>query len=1311
MDFYRIDEEWRKSEIIISPVFEVKRSKDLMVRGKGFYAIWDSAANLWSTDEYDVARLVDAEIDAYLEAFKTKHPGTKPTVRYMRDFSSNSWKEFRKYLAHLSDCNNTLDDHVTFTNSEVKRRDYVSKKVPYPLEAGSIEAYDELISTLYDPAEREKLEWAIGSIVSGDSRTIQKFIVLYGEAGAGKSTVLNIIQKLFEGYYTTFEAKALTSANNQFATEAFRNNPLVAIQHDGDLSRIEDNSKLNSIVSHEEMQMNEKYKSSYTSRINAFLFMATNKPVKITDAKSGIIRRLIDVKPSGRRVPARRYQTLVNQMEFELGAIANHCLEVYRELGKSYYNSYRPLEMMEKTDVFYNFVEDNFLIFKEQDGITLSQAYTMYKAYCEETALEFKLPRYKFREELKNYFSKFEPMTRVDGAVTRSYYSGFMASIFTQAEGVKTKEVKEGVLSLVLEEKNSVLDDILGDCPAQYATDDGKPISQWDSVKTALKDINTRETHYVRPPIEHIVIDFDLKGADGQKDPQKNLEAAAQWPATYAEFSRGGGIHLHYIYSGDPNTLSRVFGDGIEIKVFVGKSSLRRKLSLCNNIPIATLNGGLPLKGVKVINADSVKSEVGLRKLIVRNLRKEIHPGTKPSIDFIHKLLEDAYSSGMKYDVSDMRPAVMVFANNSTNQSEYCVKLVTQMKFASEEPSEAVLNEDQPIVFFDVEVYPNLFIVCWKYDDESTSCQRMINPTPKEIEALLNTRLIGFNCRRYDNHILYARYIGYTNEQLFELSQRIINKSRNAMFGEAYNLSYADVFDFSTEKMSLKKFEVDLGLHHQEMDLPWDQPVPKELWMKVAEYCDNDVIATQAVFHAKKDDWAGRQILAALTGMTPNDSTQALTSRFIFGAEKNPQEQFVYTDLSKMFPGYEFKFGVSSYRGENPSEGGYVYAEPGIHTNVAVLDVASMHPHSIKELNLFGPYTQRFYDLVLARLAVKHRDWETAGKMLNGALKPYLSEESADGLSHALKIAINSVYGLTSASFDTKFKDRRNIDNIVAKRGALFMIDLKHAVQEQGFTVAHIKTDSIKIPNATPEIIKFVMDFGAKYGYTFEHETTYERMCLVNDAVYISYFWGWNKKMKANVWQWNATGAQFQEPYIFKTLFSKEPIVFDDLTQRRAVESVMYLDMNEQLPDVSIFEKELAKFAEDGSRKNPAYPTLTADDIRAEIAKGHNYLFVGKVGNFCPIKPGCGGGLLMRYANDKYYSVTGTKGYRWLEAELVKKLGRDSDIDMTYFTKILDKAISAIAEYGDAEWFINGIPTQPIAETSDPDTIISLLVK
>ena len=84
-------------------------------------------------------------------------------------------------------------------------------------------------------------------------------------AGTGKSTVLNIIQQLFEGYYSVFDAKALGSSSNAFALEAFKDNPLVAIQHDGDLSKIEDNTRLNSLVSHERMTVNVKFKSTYSN--------------------------------------------------------------------------------------------------------------------------------------------------------------------------------------------------------------------------------------------------------------------------------------------------------------------------------------------------------------------------------------------------------------------------------------------------------------------------------------------------------------------------------------------------------------------------------------------------------------------------------------------------------------------------------------------------------------------------------------------------------------------------------------------------------------------------------------------------------------------------------------------------------------------------------------------------------------------------------------------------------------------------------------------------------------------------------------
>ena len=1240
MDFYRIIEKHSKNDVIeIYPDFKACRSKDLMIRGKSFYAVWDEDKNIWSTDEYDIQRLVDQELEQYKKKIEKKRSGNIE-IKRMINFSSNMWKNYRSFIREMSDNAHQLDENLTFTNSNVKKSDYVSRKLSYALEESPIAAYDEMMKTLYEPEERQKLEWAIGSIIAGDSKNIQKFIVLYGETGTGKSTFLNILQKLFEGYYTTFEAKTLTSASNSFSTEMFKTNPLVAIQHDGDLSRIEDNTKLNSIISHEEMTMNEKYKPAYMARSNAFLFMGTNKPVKITDAKSGIIRRLIDVRPSGNKLPNKRYHILMSQIDFELGGIAWYCLQVYKKLGKNYYSNYRPLDMMYQTDVFFNFVESNYHFLKEQDGISLSQAYDMYKIYCDEALIDFKFPRHKFREELKSYFCSFSDIKRVDGKQIRSYYNGFIIDKFT----INEKKEEEQPLSLVLDNTSSLIDTLFSDCLAQYANQYNTPEKKWAEVTTKLSEINTKELHYVKLPKNYIVIDFDLKDEMGLKSMELNLEAASKWPPTYSEFSKSGsGVHLHYYYEGDISKISRVYSEDIEIKTFIGQSSLRRKLSKCNTLPITKIKTGLPLKGDKMINLDAIQSETKIRDLILRNLKKEIHPSTKPSIDFIWKILDDAYKSGIKYDVTDLKQKILVFANNSTNQSDYCIKLISKMRFMSDEPNKPVENyQSNEFIFFDVEVFPNLFIVVWK--KENGEPVKMINPSANEIKDLMSFKLIGFNNRRYDNHILYARYLGYDNFQLFQLSQKIINGSHNCLFGEAYNISYTDVYDFSSKKQSLKKFQIELKINHQELGFKWDEEVAEYLWDKVADYCVNDVISLQKVFEARAQDFVARLILSDLSGLTPNDTTKTHTAKIIFGDDKNPSDKFVYTDLSEDFPGYTFNNGKSLYKNEDPGEGGYVYAEPGMYSNVTVLDVASMHPTSLVCLNMFGPYTKNFKELLDARLAIKHKQYDKVKNMLGGILTKYLvNETDSTALSYALKIIINIVYGLTSAKFDNKFKDLRNKDNIVAKRGALFMIDLKNEVQQKGFKVIHIKTDSIKIPNASQEIITFVMEFGKKYGYTFEQEDFYERFCLVNNAVYIAK----NKKG-----EWITVGEQFTKPYVFKTLFSKEEIVFTDLIETKNVSTSLYLDMNENMKE-----------------------------------EEHNYHFVGKTGAFCPIKSGCGGGLLLREKNGKYYAADGTKGFRWLESDMVKTLNREVDIDLNYYHILVNAAVEDISKFGDFEWF------------------------
>lgn len=1352
MDFYELKCKNTKNGLNVYPDFQVGKSKDLMVRGGDFYAIWDEETKIWTTDEFKVIDVVDNDLNDYIN----KSNSDKITASYMKDMHSGSWNMYKKYLKLCPDNNHQLDTKVLFANSNVKKSDYASRKLPYNLEKGPIDAYETLMNTLYSPEEREKIEWAIGAIISGDSKKIQKFLVFYGPAGTGKSTVLNIIQMMFDGYCVSFKSNDLVNGMNTFATDAFASNPLIAIEHDGDLSNIKDNSVLNTLVSHETIIINQKFKSKYEIKPITFLLMGSNKPVKITDAKSGLIRRIIDVHPTGNKIPKREYDKLMEQVTEEFGAIAYHCLNKYEELGFSYYQNYRPLEMMFETDQFFNFVEDNFDILSDPEGISLKHAYDIYKNYCEETGASYKLQMYKFKAELKNYFNVTkERYTDSDGRRLGYYFMDFDFKKFEKNK--KPVKVPNNRYSwLDLKEQESNFDILCKDCIAQYANREEKPKKKWIEVNTTLNDISTNRLHYVKPPENHIVIDFDLKDGVGNKSLALNLEAAKKFPKTYAEVSKGGnGLHLHYLYTGDVNELSRLYDNDIEVKVFIGNSSLRRKLSVCNDIPVNRLEPGLlPLRErKKMVDLNLVKDEQHLRNLIKKNLNKEIHGATKPSIDFIYKLLEDAYYSGMQYDVSDMFDSVLNFAMESTHQADHCVKLVSEMKFESDEVEQVnpvvdtKKEEEKPIVFYDVEVFSNLFICCWKLRGKEKPVVRMINPRPQDIADIIqNFRLVGFNNRRYDNHIIYGRMIGETNAELYQRSQDIINGLKSGFAGQAWNLSYTDIYDYlsADNKMSLKKWEIKLGIKHHELGLPWNKPVPKHLWDTVADYCCDDVLATEAVFDATQGDFEARLILAELTGMTANDTTNQLSTKFIFGDNKKPQDEFNYRfmgepepghtykveddgitcwqdDGKPIFLGYKFENGKSSYLDvDDVGEGGYVFSLPGMYDNVWTFDIAGQHPASAIAEELFGPrYTKRFKDIVQLRLHIKHKEFDKAREMFDGKLRPYLEDESkAKALAKALKTVVNSVYGMTFSKFDFAFRDPRNKDNIVAKRGSLFMINLRNLVQRMGYTVIHCKTDSIKVVDPDEKIFNFIMEYGKAYGYSFEIEHKFEKICLVNKSTYIAKMSKdddeWidackkaKKDGKPEPTRWTATGAQFAVPYVFKTLFTHEKIGFEDLCETKSVKSEMYIDI--PIENKKYTEKDAAEFLILSKAWNSKAPTALERcakklgysleemgqryaELQKQEAKTHRYQYIGKVGQFTPVI-GHGGTLVTcsnfnDEENRKFSSVNGAKGYQWLESESVQLLKCEDDIDISYYRKLVDEAIDSINEFGDFEQFV-----------------------
>ena len=138
-----------------------------MTRGGAFYAVWDEAAGLWSTDIYDVQRLVDEDLRRTAEELEAKN-NVPYQVDTMESNATGLWDSFHRFLRNSSSNSRNLDEKLTFENTEVKKFDHVSRRLPYSLSSGPCPSWDTLVGTLYSDEERAKIEWAIGAVVSGD---------------------------------------------------------------------------------------------------------------------------------------------------------------------------------------------------------------------------------------------------------------------------------------------------------------------------------------------------------------------------------------------------------------------------------------------------------------------------------------------------------------------------------------------------------------------------------------------------------------------------------------------------------------------------------------------------------------------------------------------------------------------------------------------------------------------------------------------------------------------------------------------------------------------------------------------------------------------------------------------------------------------------------------------------------------------------------------------------------------------------------------------------------------------------------------
>lgn len=415
------------------PSFQIKTHiKDLMVRAKDFYALFDPKTNMWITDEATAIDMIDKQVEEHVKEKVGEalfnDPEHGPIIKRISDTDNHLIDKWHKFCSKdLRDSYQKLNQKVKFSNSEIKREDYCTYKLPYPLQEGSISYYEKLRDTLYLPEESTKWEWMAGCLIAGEQHKIQKFFVFYGEPGKGKSTAFDVIigQTVFcreESPYVGKWTAGMLVNRDQFGTEFLAKDPIYVIDGEAQLDKVETCATLNLIVSHEAVRCNSKFAPAFTVVPNCILVCGSNDPVQASP-KTGFARRLIDIRQTGETLPPDEYDECINQIQFERSGIAYHCLQVYKKLGKNYYNHYVAEDMFSRTDPFHNYVKDNYTELK--DGTTLANAYTLYQIYAQECNFKTIITRYKFRDNLKLYFESYGDLDEGDGKILKNWFSGF----------------------------------------------------------------------------------------------------------------------------------------------------------------------------------------------------------------------------------------------------------------------------------------------------------------------------------------------------------------------------------------------------------------------------------------------------------------------------------------------------------------------------------------------------------------------------------------------------------------------------------------------------------------------------------------------------------------------------------------------------------------------------------------------------------------------------------------------------------------------------------------------------------------------
>lgn len=342
--------------------------------------------------------------------------------------------------------------------------------------------------------------------------------------------------------------------------------------------------------------------------------------------------------------------------------------------------------------------------------------------------------------------------------------------------------------------------------------------------------------------------------------------------------------------------------------------------------------------------------------------------------------------------------------------------------------------------------------------------------------------LVGYNNHHYDDIMLSAMMAGYSQQSLKKVNDAIISGNEDAIRGDIRRAKKELVTLDTIQQIdgqnipSLKQIEGNMGrsIIESPIDFTIDRPLTESEKTTVLMYCAYDVSTTIAVYKLREKNYF--QVKDALIAMLPERSklknplslnTTTLSADILLErplpkwsslrlpdkVRATPEipdkvwEMWTAAEMTNDRESKEQKVTVKNYDCE------ITFASGGLHgvalkgkefSGVKLLDVGSMYPSIIVNLEAIGPGTELYNRMRMERLLLKKTD-----------------KIRAD----AFKIVLNSVYGNLKNQYSILNNPLASLS--VCAYGQIALYDLSRRLYEAGYTLVNLNTDGVAFVDYT----------------------------------------------------------------------------------------------------------------------------------------------------------------------------------------------------------------------------------------------------